>query len=388
VAKYRSDGEKMNNLLNDIKYLPAIRTSRFELAALTELDKNVKDQISPFLLLRSNSEAIKDIERFLNEWDGGALWVDNSRYTLDAVSGIAPLLDNPENHYSFKYEFFHRLFNINNRVKPVVGFGALDDARSVTQFGLKILNDFGYLGIRLEIDSIDSSNLDKKLAIFSSLMNAIPDESINKVLVIIDICSIENIPNLGPDGTIMRCAKAAINYNIKHILTLSTSWPNDRPGKNEELTVSNIDPIWQAYFCQLIHKIDPNIKCIYGDYASTNPMKDISDDYDPAVMSLPIPFAGYAYDLGWYQYRYGNSGEWEKFVGIANRIVESSEFQSHGAEFCWGNRRIDAISRQTEEPKTNSVWNKIRINQHITLLHQLLNNGLYENILKPKEEED
>ncbi|MEK5745417.1 hypothetical protein VXE41_21380, partial [Acinetobacter variabilis] len=85
----------------------------FELAALTELDKNVKDQISPFLLLRSNSEAIKDIERFLNEWDGGALWVDNSRYTLDAVSGIAPLLDNPENHYSFKYEFFHRLFNIN-----------------------------------------------------------------------------------------------------------------------------------------------------------------------------------------------------------------------------------------------------------------------------------
>ena len=67
VGKYRSDGEKMNNLLNDIKYFPAIRTSRFELAALTELDKNVKDQISPFLLLRSNSEAIKDIERFLNE---------------------------------------------------------------------------------------------------------------------------------------------------------------------------------------------------------------------------------------------------------------------------------------------------------------------------------
>ena len=300
----------MNNLLNEIEYMPAIRTSRFELAALTELDKNVKDKIAPFLLLRSNSDSIKDIERFLNDWEGGPLWVDNSRYTLDAVSGIAPLLDNSENHYSYKYSFFERLFNINNQIKPVVGFSALDDVRSVTQFGLKVLNKFGYLGIRLEIDNINSSTLDKKLNIFSSLMNAIPDEFINKVIVIIDVCSIENIPNLGLDGTIMRCAKAAIDYKIKHILTLSTSWPNERPSKNEELTVSNIDPIWQACFSQLINKLEPNVKCIYGDYASTNPIKDISDDYDPAVMSLPIPFAGYAYDLGWYQYRYGNSGEW------------------------------------------------------------------------------
>lgn len=385
---YRSGGEIMNNLLSTINYCPAIRTSRFELAALTELDKKVKQQVAPLLILRSNSESLKDIERFLSDWDGGPLFVDNSRYTLDQVSGIAPLLDNSENHYEYKYNFFENLSQLNSNIKPVVGFNALDDARSVTQFALKVLDKFGYLGIRLEIDHIDSTNLDKKLGIFSSIMNAIPDEKINKILLIIDICSIEVIPSLSAESAVMKCVNRAISYEIKNILTLSTSWPNNRPNKDEELEIRNIDPIWQAYFAQLVNKSNPAIRCIYGDYASTNPLRDISDDYDPAKMSLPIPFAGYAFDLGWIQYRYGKSGEWEQLIEVAKRIVETVHFKEHGENFCWGNRRIHAISRCTEEPKTNSVWNKIRINQHITLLNKLLTEDLYNKLLTPKDEDE
>lgn len=363
--------------LKDIIYFPAVRAGRFDLAALAEISVSIKEKISPILILRSNSDSTRDIENFIKEWDGGIIWLDSSRYIIDSAQGLAPLLNDPNNNFSNKLDFFTGLYALNQNVRPTLGFSSSDDARAVTQFGLHALNLFGEIALRIEINT-SSELLAKTLTLATSFLNAVAEEKLSEIVLIVDLCSIDSMPNISLDSNVMKVCALADQYNLKHLVTLSTSWPDDRPERGTDIVAHCIDPIWQAFLHHSIRQKVQYLSLYYGDYAATNPSRDLGETFDPTQMSQPIPFAGYLIPSGWFQCRMGASGEWAKYQNIA-LLIQSHQYY-HGDNYCWGTKKIASVA-VGNDPGNGSVWNKVRINQHITAMTDYLMQGILQNIV-------
>lgn len=227
--------------------------------------------------------------------------------------------------------------------------------------------------------------LDKNIATARAFLNAIDQTDFDRTILIMDLWSTTEMPSLQDEGAVQKMLALLDEYPLKNVVTLSTSWPDTRPDRGMNTLVSCIDPLWQA----IIHAqlAERGIRCFYGDYAATNPVKDLLDDYDPAKMAAPIPFAGYYTSTSWYQERQGAGGENEKFRDIARAFQLLPGY--HKDNFCWGTRAIAAIASNTRDaPGNMAFWNKIRINQHVCAMIADLDNGLLDKILLPKDVDD
>lgn len=365
--------------LNDKIYFPAVRASKFELLALLEIEATRKPKLSPMISVRGNE---KQIISFASKWDGSAFWLDSSRFAQDTSDALSSHLNDPSGNFSNKLEFLDRVTATNAQCRPIIGFRSGDPARAVTQFALRLLERYPIIAIRIEGTG---KALDRNLNTARAILNAVSDEDFSKILLIVDLSSQTEMPSLQEEGPVMKSFELLNEYPLKHVLTLSTSWPDDRPDRGSSCYAPCVDPFWQALAHQQLAA--RNIRCFYGDYAATNPVKDIGDDFDPSVMSAPIPFAGYFVPFAWYQERQGKSGENEKFRDIASTIRQLPGY--HSDSFCWGTKEIAAIATGMRD-KAGSVgyWNKIRINQHICAMLKELESGILQQIVNSKSPDD
>lgn len=365
---------------SDVIYSPCIRSGQYDLLALKEIEGSRRNLIRPIISAKGSS--IRLISEFADQWSGSSFWIDSSRFPQDIQNPLSESLNDSDGNFSKKLEAFRQLKKINEKTLPVIGFRSGDKQRSVVQFGLKLYDDFEEVALRVEGTG---EVLERNILTAKAILNAISDDELKRTHLIIDAWSINQMPSLQDGSSIQKSIQLQEEYSLLNVTTLSTSWPDDRPEKGSNALVTCFDPVWQA----ILHaKFKKNgVKCTYGDYAATNPMRDILDDYDPAKMAQPIPFAGYYKACTWHQERRGAGGENEKYREIAQVFRKLEGY--HGDEFCWGTRAIKAIAMQEREKSGNmAFWNKIRINQHICAMTEDLANDLLEIIIRPQPDEE
>jgi hypothetical protein len=361
--------------LNNVVYHPCVRAGKYDLLALKEIEEDRRKTISPIISARGSD--LKDICTFAEQWGDNYFWFDSSRFPQDIQNPLSSLLNEDTNNFSSKLKALKDLQAINPKTLPVIGFRSGDSQRNVVQLGLKLLLAFPIVAIRVEGSG---AVLDKNLATARALLNAISDDDLNRTALIVDAWSISQLPSLQEESSIRKILTLTNEYPIKNVITLSTSWPDDRPDRGANVSIPCIDPIWQAVVQSQLAAA--GIKSSYGDYAATNPMRDILDEYDPAKMAQPIPFAGYYSSCSWYQERRGAGGENEKYREIAQAFRQLPTY--HEDDFCWGTKAIAAIATGAREKSGNmAFWNKIRVNQHICAMANDVANGLLTILNQP-----
>lgn len=364
--------------LAGVTYFPSTRAGKYDLLALQEIENERKNKITPIISARGSLKGILD---FATKWGDHYFWIDSSRFGQDTEDPIANPANQDTNNFENKFKMFSEIQSKNAKTLPILGFRSGDNQRSVVQLGRKLLDHFPLIGLRLEgADKI----LEKNIATARAFLNAIDDKDFKRTILIVDLWSTTEMPSLQEEGALQKMLTLLDEYPLNHVVTLSTSWPDTRPERGMGVWAPCIDPLWQA----IIHAqlSERGIKCFYGDYAATNPIKDLLD-FDPAKMSQPIPFAGYYTATSWYQERQGAGGENEKFRDIARAFQKLPGY--HKDNFCWGTRAIAAIASSTREsPGNMAFWNKIRINQHICAMIDDLEGGLLQKIISPQDPDD
>lgn len=364
--------------LNKVIYTPCVRSGKYDLLALKEIEKVRRSLICPIVSAKGTD--LKLISEFADQWNGNSYWIDASRFPQDIQNPLSETLNSVEENFSAKLKAFLELKKINELTLPVIGFKSGDNQRSVVQFGLKLYGLFPAVAIRIEGAG---AVLEKNLLTARALLNAISDEDMTRTHLIVDAWSIAQMPSLQEGSGIRKMLGLLDDYPLANMITLSTSWPDDRPDKGSNALVTCLDPMWQA----VVHAEfkQKSVSCVYGDYAATNPMRDILDDYDPTKMAQPIPFAGYYATCAWHQERRGAGGENEKYREIAQVFRDLDGY--HSDEFCWGTKAIKAIATGEREKSGNmAFWNKIRVNQHICAMAKDVGDGLISLLGQPQPE--
>ena len=286
------------SILNNIVYMPSVRTSTYNLGALKELSLDVRSQIIPRIIVRGDN--CTDLDSFLNDWGEMPLFLEVSQYLLDIDCDLNISLNDNNNHYLNKFNFFKEKYEISNKLIPVINEISPDKLRDIVQLGIKISNHFDLVGIILDI----STNFDKSFSILNSLLAAFSDEAIANTILIIDAGKIDSLNQINIDN-LKAAFKIVENYNFYSIITSSTSYPITRPSAGETATHTCIDPVWQNRFNNQLNKIGKNL--IYGDYAATDPSGE-AIEFDFAVH--PIPYATYLLNdsFEWFTLREGKGG--------------------------------------------------------------------------------
>ncbi|WP_409360481.1 beta family protein [Acinetobacter bereziniae] len=110
-------------------------------------------------------------------------------------------------------------------------------------------------------------------------------------------------------------------------------------------------------------------------------------EFDFAVH--PIPYATYLLNdsFEWFTLREGKGGEYEKFRIIAQKIRDQNGY--HGDDFCYATNQIKIIADHSRRKAGNQAfWNKLKINQHISAIIKLNNDGYLGAIGLSHNEED
>lgn len=366
----------MSATFNQFKYMPAVRCSTYNLGAIKELTPSTKDDILPLVILRGTN--FHDIENFLTSWGVRPILLDSSRYSSDASTDVCIELNDSTNHYGNKLTKFTALKAISPNLIPVVGYNSLDNARDLVQLTLNLLNNFNHIAIRVNI----SDEISVNIALLQAILAAIPDEHIQRIVLLLDYGKIQSIPDVKA-ANLTAIITSLKSYTFALISTLSSSYPSSRPSSGTTLNHPVLDPIWQNIFRSKITPFASNV--IYGDFSATDPTTE-SLDFDFAVH--PIPYATYLLDyLEWFTAREGAGGEYERFRDIAQKIRSTSGY--HGDTFCWANRTIVSIADGTRDKAGNQAfWNKIKINQHISAIVEALNNGVLQKLGTSSHEDE
>lgn len=357
--------------------MPSVRTSTYNLGALKELTADVKLKLIPRIIVRGDNST--DLDSFLNEWNSSLFLLEISKYALDADCDLNVSLNDSNNHFSNKFNFFKEKQQISHQLIPVINENSLENLRDIVQFGINISNHFNLIAFNLNI----SSNFEKSFSILNSLLAAFSDKIISKVILIIDAGKIDNLNQINLEN-LATISKIINKYNFYSIITSSTSYPSSRPSAGETATHTCIDPVWQNRFNKQLNKIGKSL--IYGDYAATDPSGE-AIEFDFAVH--PIPYATYLLkdSFEWFTLREGKGGEYEKFRQIAKKIRNHSGY--HGDAFCYATKQIKSIAEHTRKKAGNQAyWNKLKINQHISAITKLDSDGYLGAIGLAHNEED
>lgn len=364
-------------ILDNIIYMPSVRTSKYNLGALKELSSAVKAQIIPRVIVRGDNTT--DLDSFLSDWSGMPLFLEISTYLLDVDCNLNISLSDNNGHFLNKFNFFQEKYAISDKLIPVINEICTDKLRDIVQLSIKIANSFDLIGVVLDV----STNFDKSLSILNSLLAAFSDEAISKTILIIDSGKIDNLNQINLDN-LKEAFKLVKNFNFYSIITSSTSYPVTRPSAGETATHTCIDPVWQNRFNIQLLKIGKSL--IYGDYAATDPSGE-AIEFDFAVH--PIPYATYLLNnsFEWFTLREGKGGEYEKFRIVAQKIREENGY--HGDDFCYATNEIMNIANHTRKKAGNQAfWNKLKINQHISAIIKLNADGYLSAIGLTHNEED
>lgn len=345
------------NYGGDMEYLAALRVGQNDIKALLNLETPRRERVAPLLMMRGNDT--KYIDNFLKSWGETDFYLDVSRYETDEndVFITSTQINNPNNSFTNKYNFFHQCKHANNSLIPTVGWKTSDTTRDVVQLALNLERSNEIIALRLDQSTDREINLNTLRNILNSVNNP------GKFDVIIDYGFLPN--QVTPPNETSKIVKELTDqYGIRKIILLSTAYPDDKPtsGSNRKKTCNDL--VWQIPFI----KSTKNEKLIYGDYAATNPISAI--EY---IQGMPtIPFANYLEGTEWWQGRKGKDKQYIKYIDLANEIIQLNGF--HQSNFCWATEEIARIAGlpavQGQKYGSNGSWNGYKVNQHIcAILH-------------------
>ncbi|ULH09601.1 hypothetical protein MF265_16685 [Serratia marcescens] len=354
-----------------MNYFVFIKNAMDDISAICSLRDEQKDEITPIILTSGNAfkrknniittELKKDylLDEFLQSWGDREFLVDVSRGDSDANSEYNEhyKLNKQDNGYSGRVEYFKRIKENNKNIIPTISWNSNDNLRNILRFSLNLESYFDKIAINIHIKNENS--LKNARLILSAI------ERPHKAKVILNLESIneEYKPN---ESKISEIIDELINdYSIEDIILASSSFPDSKPKERDIwVTTECKDMTWQI---PLIFKYRSKVKVHYGDYAATSP--NAATDYIIGMQIIPcVTYFRIGY---WHQMKSGNDKQFEKFVELAQKIVNSAFY--HNDSFCAANESISTIAKTGEKYGTSGTWNGYKMNQHISECLNILN---------------
>lgn len=361
--------------LQDYVYVPAVRTSPYNLSAIEMLEDKVKDMVIPRLVFRDKKE--DSFDRFLDKWGKDRpFFLEISKYELDLDCALNQKLNHPSQYFIEQYKFFDS--KKSYKIIPLVNENNTHNLRDIMQHSLKLVNNFDNVAFKLDINR----DFNKSIQLITTILSALSDEAIEKVILVVDAGKINSLSDIS-NSTLNQTMQFINQYHFHLVVFSSTSYPASRPSSGQSDNHPCLDPLWQYPFINKL--VSNNINAIYGDFSATDPSTE-KFDFDFAV--TPIPYGTYLLEdsLEWYTLREGKGGEYEKFREVARKIRNQNGY--HGDNFCEANKIIKTIANGNREKAGNQAfWNKLKINEHISSIIDKHHKGLL-NITHSNHEDD
>lgn len=97
-------------MFDNYVYVPAVRTTQYNLLAIKELYDNARNVVIPRLVIRGNTD---DVKRFLREWLGRPTFIEISTFQMDNECGTCSELNDPTNYFDTQLKLLLSLQQIN-----------------------------------------------------------------------------------------------------------------------------------------------------------------------------------------------------------------------------------------------------------------------------------
>lgn len=341
------------------KYFPVLLAKAGELTALSRLEHNVKEEISPIIqvLSKNDFDSVYDalLKCFTTHWS----------FSRNQILFDFSLVDK----FSLK-EIFKLLSGLKKggvNAVPVVGSNASEDFITMAT---RYANDFdSKLCVRFREENEGLRNFTGNLKeLIERLYVPLKD-----VILWIDMGYI-NSTLCSVHTTLLESLIQNIPNKSKYaaIVISSGSFPMDLGGmevQDEPHLLTRYEwRLWQA-----LKGMDGVGDVItYSDYTTKNPNYK---DLDGFSGTCSVKYTGKD-DFVIYRGDFSTEHELEsgQYIMHSRRLIKSRYYQ--GENFCWGNHRIKEIGDQDIEakkikPGSARTWVEISRNHHITLMHQI-----------------
>ncbi len=360
--------------MNEISYVPILKTSDAEIRAIENLAEGAKDKITPLFELTRSRICKKvpegDIFRRLNRLIDA---YGERRFILDLTSDPAMTNEQIErlrdNRHGYR-NWVRFLLSLKSDLPDIVPVVQISDV------GVGTSDEF-YDAIRRQVNSLDEH--------FDSIVYRFPleYEYLDQDLAIITQAASENKMVYMLDAGFIPAEKGQIygehastvietisNFPSGAIVLCGTSFPRNATdlGGDEQGEFGLEECVF--YGCadrQTEHAL------IYGDYATVNPTRSLQAGGRGWVPRIDVPTEG---TIFYYRSRrteaeanYANA-----YTRVASRVSRSQKYARlrRSLPTCWGSEQIDLAARGQPQGLSPSFWISVRINIHITLRVALL----------------
>lgn len=328
-------------LLEAIRYLPAIRSRQAELRGYSELRPATKNSLHPIVALGKlgrvdNAQRVLEIihERI------GACFLDLNTNPGQTCSESGQLSD-PANNFQAWRQFAAS----QPDVTPIALLRDGATERAFIRQILLIENHFGALVIR-------SRRPAQELSALQAALSAVDD--VNNVLIVLDFGYIRGALEAKEAEARRVISSLRTTDPTTRVAVLASSFPRTVSAYGDQ---RGLLPIVER---DLHAQIGGDEVAIYGDHAAIYP-----EPFEPSV-SRWVPRIDYCLDYAWlYERRREDDGG---YVRCAETIVASTDWDANFAAEAWGASIIQrTATNRSIEPGFGSPanWIAARVNMHI-----------------------
>ncbi|KGP89988.1 hypothetical protein N780_07635 [Pontibacillus chungwhensis BH030062] len=353
------------------EYVPVIRWKRGEQSAIKELEKNIKDNISPIIEIPpidwdfDKEEFKKSIDQHLSNfakqieecWNENTLYIDALQICLDdeetMESGTHPL----------KFIFDH-LEGINIKAIPVTSPSRGENYQSAIH---EIINEYK-TGVCLRLRDEDFDEIEDLLL----TTRGFPCDT-NEIDLIIDYEFIEPKHEKRTSKLVLGSLQSIPDINSwRNLIFIATSMPDNLSAISTG-TDGSIPRIEWSIYNKLLKASLPRYPT-FGDYIIQNPNYN---QIDPRViqMAASIRYTSKSEFLIFrgFSVRSPKHGKWGQAKTLCERVIKSPQFS--GENFSYGDKYIHECALGNTSTGNAKTWRKIGTNHHLTLVFQQFANS-------------
>jgi len=364
-------------------YVPILRAKKGEFDALiptrqAQLTDRVAPSFHPFFeiqnIIKVGANHLTTINTICSKiaelWSGNTAMVDGYFWKPSEA-----ILENGEHFLTYAYS---RLYDLNVKVVPVIGYDRWYDAASslyrLSMEGL-ICPNAPYFCIRVDGEAFDDMS---EPEFFADQINDILKAlklSHDQCVVMIDFGDVSLNRN-SIEGMLSQ-AKAAIaalsKFDFRYISISGASYPSE--GVNLAVTEPDTDGpvlrkemlVWQA-----LRETHPKLKLVFSDYGIRFPSVEV-EIRNKHINGKIV----YTIDLKYFVVRghpvSRDGGKYTQMPALASRLVNSVYYE--GPTFSWGDQRILDCAQGTDHFIGNSTqWVSIGTNHHIKYVLEEIEN--------------
>jgi len=355
--------------MNDIIYVPIIKTSDAEIRGLENLRNDVKDDITPLFELTRSRKAKKapegDIFRRLKRL-GEAY--GTGQFILDLIG--EPNLSNSQID-----SLHHNRNGYKNWIKFMVvlkdDFPEIIPVIQISDEGIDSAKVF-YDRIQKQVESLDE-NFDNIVYRFPLEYQHFKDDlavicratSGEKIICIIDAGFITQKKSSIYSSKAIAVIKELEGFSLGKIALSATSFP-----KNPVEFGGEEYGEFQLEECLFYEKVNLKVQSelIYGDYATINPIRSLQAGGRGWVPRIDMPIE----ELIFYhrsrksklEAKYANA-----YTRVAKLVRNEQRYKAikKKTDGCWGIEQIELAAKGYPQGLSPSFWISVRMNIHITL---------------------